>query len=127
MFIIVDVSSLQGRLGFEPSQRKGLVYLLRFCVVYSNNKLVMNVVNSIIVWWDGRGGSSVLSTSMEQCHIQTFFMAYCGILGDKGVRIRKEATVLCASCVAFIGATGARLPGWGGRQPGSTIARDDSC
>lgn len=75
-------------------------------------------------------GSSVLSTSIEQCHIQTFFMAYCGILGDKGVRIKREgreATVLCASFVAFIGATGARLPGWEGRQPGSTIARDVSC
>lgn len=79
---IVGVSSHQGRLGFEPSRRKGLVYLLRFCVVYSNNKLVMNVVNSIIVWWDGKGGrrggvrggggSSVFSTSIEQCHIQTF-------------------------------------------------------
>lgn len=50
-----DVSSLQGRLGFEPSRRKGLVYLLRFCVVYSNNKLVKNIVNSIIVWWEGGG------------------------------------------------------------------------
>lgn len=100
MFIVhVDVSSLQGRLGFEPSRSKGLVYLLRFCVVYSNNKLVQNVVNSTVVWWDGKGGSeavllgggggsSVLSTSIGQCHIQTLFMAYCGILGDKGVRIR---------------------------------------
>lgn len=81
-----------------------------------------------MVGWEARpcwggGGSSVLSTSIEQCHIQTFVMAYCGILGDKGVRIRKEgreATVLCASFVAFIGATGARLTGWEGHQRGST-------
>lgn len=96
---IVEVSSLQGRLGFQPSQRKGLVYLLRFCVVYSNNKLIKNFVSSIIVWWDGKGGgSSVLSTSMEQCHTQAFVMAYCEYLETKESGLGKRRL----SCVPVV-------------------------